>query len=76
MDFDAITGLTLSFSGSTIRRCINVDINDDSLFEADEVLGVMLSSPSINRVTLSPDEAEVTIVDDDGELSTELLRRE
>ena len=53
-----------------------MDINDDSLFEADEVLGVMLSSPSINRVMLSPDEAEVTIVDDDGELSTELLRRE
>ena len=54
----------LTFSASETRICTNVMTNDDTIFENDEDFGLILTTTDGN-VILNPDEATVTIDDDD-----------
>ena len=56
--------------GDSLRRfCFSVAIIDDNLYEAAEIFRVRLAlgfgSPT-SRIIVDPDEAIVTILDDDG----------
>lgn len=44
-----------------------MSITDDSVFETDEQFQVLLSVMVDDRVTVSPNSAEVTITDEDSE---------
>ena len=66
-DYMSRTDVQLTLSSSQMEAFINVSINDDSIFEADERFTASLSLGIANdRVIISPDQAEVTILDNDG----------
>ena len=50
---------------------ISVHINDDSTYELTELFNISLAFPGAPppRVSLAPDTAQVTILDDDGQYS-------
>ena len=47
------------------QRCITVSIIDDTILENDEMFSIFLHSTDPN-VSLNPEFADVTIIDDDG----------
>ena len=57
----------LTFTPSEPRRCTNVTTVQDGIPENDEDFPLGLST-SQSGVTLEPDTATVTILDDDGKL--------
>ena len=64
-DYEALTSFQLSFSGNTVRQCINISITDDDTFEVDEVLRIFLNIVSGTGVAIQPTSANITIIDDD-----------
>ena len=61
----------LTFTSSSMEQTIMVSINDDNLFDDNEVFRATLELVNIdadrNSVLLRPVEAAVTILDDDSE---------
>ena len=55
----------LNFSPSSTEQCVNVPTTEDTVFEPDEQFFATLTG-SAPRLTLSPREATVTILNDDG----------
>ena len=66
-DYDAITEV-LIFSASVNRICRNVSSVDDDILEEDEDFTLILNTTD-GSVNLNPDEASVTITDDDRTLN-------
>ena len=65
IDFDS-RDQRVSFSPSDSRRCAQIAIIDDTLFEGDEQFLVKLQSFSSSQVIVGEiSEARVTIIDDD-----------
>ena len=62
-DYGAISG-TLTFTPGTTVRTFKVPIEDDSLSEANETVGLALSNPT-NAMLGTPVSATLTILDDD-----------
>ena len=56
--------ITLPFNASVAVICVDVGIVDDSIAENSETFTVRIGTTE-PRVTLRPDEGEVTIVDND-----------
>ena len=53
---------------STHRQCFNVTIIDDLVLEDTEIFSLILIPGDSNvPVTISPDESDVDIIDNDGE---------
>ncbi len=66
-DFDAVA-VSLTFNASVSRINVTVKINDDDIDEVDEQFSADLQREN-DRVDLSPDKADVLILDNDGEIS-------
>ena len=66
MDYTAISEV-LTFSGTVLRKCANISITSDELYEEDENFFVTLTT-SDSDVTLNPVDGEITIIDDDGRM--------
>ena len=62
-DYDAVAEV-LTFSTSVNRVCRNVSSVEDDIFEEDEDFTLTLTTAD-GSVDLNPDEANVTIIDDD-----------
>ena len=62
--------MALTFGPSSTRTTISVNIMNDDAYELTETFSATLSfdGAPVPRVTLSPDAAIATILDDDGEL--------
>ena len=70
-DYNAITNppspLTLAAAEDSI--CFTIDlIDDDIALEGDEVFSVTLSNPVPSSVSITTSTADITIVDNDGEV--------
>ena len=63
----ANTSILLSFDGNNERDCVNISITNDMTLEGVEVFEVILNALNEPRVILSPQRAEVSITDDDGQ---------
>ena len=61
---------TLRFAGNQDRACVAVPIVNDGEVEGDETFYISLSedpnNPLDSRISLNPNRATVTIIDDDG----------
>ena len=57
--------MTFTFSRDDTRQCFDVSIFDDDINEPENKFLVMLSTGD-PRITLSPDMATITILDNDG----------
>ena len=57
--------VVLTFTPMENRVCYNVSIGNDVVYEGPEDFGVELRSND-NLINLSPDRAQITILDDDG----------
>ena len=66
-DYNSITNLLLTFDSVTTNN-VTVTIIGDTIFELTESFNAFLSFPGapVPRVTLAPDSAQTTIIDDDG----------
>ena len=60
----AETTVTLIFDNVITRQCMNITIFDDATFESTENFFVELASTPFQFVSLSPDSAEVRILED------------
>ena len=60
--------MLLTFDSVTTTIDVTVTIINDTVFELTESFSVFLSFPGdpVPRVTLAPDSAQTTIIDDDG----------
>ena len=67
-DYNGITNLLLTFDSVTTNIDVPVNIIGDTIFELTESFNASLSFPGdpVPRVTLDPDSAQTTIIDDDG----------
>ena len=61
---------TLDFDRDTRRIPVGIDVIDDLISERMEIFGVdlQLDFPDSSRITISPDSATVTILDNESEL--------
>ena len=64
LDYVGQSNVLLTFNAGTRRLNVSVDLFGDSRYEREEDFNGTLSSDS-PRVTISPDNALATIVDDD-----------
>ena len=72
-DYNSLTS-QLTFRAGQIEQCVDVTINIDDLTEGAEVFSGIITNDAGNpRVTLSPDEAVVTIVDVNGAFTIQYL---
>ena len=67
-DYTEVWG-TLSFESGEFVTTITVSIEDDSVWEPDEIFYGRLVSTGIASVNITHDTATVTILDDDGMLN-------
>ena len=67
MDYESVD-IVLMFDSCEKRRCVDVVIVDDILLEDTELFDVTLERPPEldNRITLTPIDGEIEIIDDDG----------
>ena len=65
-DYTATTTV-LTFSNLVTRHSVDIAILDDNLLEIDEIFAATLSAEDAQGVMLDPQDATVTILDDDGE---------
>ncbi len=63
-DYTAVNNLTVTFANGQTTRTVTVPVNNDSLVEPDETIGLRLFSPG-NGATLGQTNAVLTIIDDD-----------
>ena len=68
-DYSGFAVLEFTFDSTTSTVDVSVPLIDDTAFELTEQFGVSLTFPGAPppRVTLAPDAAQVTILDDDGQ---------
>ena len=68
-DYSGFAGIDFTFDSTTLTIDISVPLIDDAIFELTEQFGASLAFPGAPppRVTLAPDAAQVTILDDDGQ---------
>lgn len=64
-DFDAIAKEVIFAAGANQSYCFNVSVRPDKFVERTEQFSLLLSSNS-ERVTIAPNRARFTIVDEDG----------
>ena len=64
LDYVGRSNMLLTFNAAARRLNVSVDLFDDSRYEREEDFNGILSSDS-QRVTISPDNALATIMDDD-----------
>ncbi len=55
----------LVFDANTNRSCVNVTSTEDDIYEGSEVFDINLDTAD-TRVTVAPDEGEITITNKDG----------
>ena len=69
-DYSGFAGIDFTFDSTTLTVDALVPLIDDAIFELTEQFGASLAFPGTPspRVTLAPDAAQVTILDDDGQL--------
>ena len=60
--------IVLPFDDTNRRRCFDIEIVEDGVFEIDETFLVVTALFSGDRVTVEPGGATITIIDMDGEL--------
>ena len=60
-------------SVSDIQQCINITILSDIIVEYDEVFFVQLTTDDDDQVILSPNQAEVIIIDNDSKLPISIM---
>ena len=65
VDYDPLSGTTVTFGPGVTRQCVVIQINQDSGVEGDERFGVSATSTNINRLTVSPDTTTVCITETD-----------
>ena len=77
--FSAATDYTetireLDFNVEVTEVCINVPTTEDDIREVaeEEFSGSLINSENVPRLTIEPDEATVTITDDDGRTVTHM----
>ena len=58
--------MRLTFNAGTTSLNVSVDLRDDNLYEREEDFNGNLTFVSGERVTVSPDNALATILDDEG----------
>ena len=64
-DYDFVP-YTVEFSAGVTRIPLNVSINDDNIFERNEIFNLTINKSSLPKsVTVDRGEVTVTIVDDD-----------
>ena len=73
-DYVAAT-VQLVFRPGQERQCVNISIEDDDILERPEDFNVTLST-TVDRVTLDPDMATVTITDVSGKLTSSVSEYE
>ena len=68
MDYGALNEI-LMFEACQIRKCVNVTITDDEIYELDEFFTYLLRRTIglDTRITLDPVDGRIEIIDDDGE---------
>ena len=68
-DYRDFSGIDFIFDSTTLTVDAPVSLIDDGIFELTEQFGASLAFPGAPppRVTLAPDAAQVTILDDDGQ---------
>ena len=68
VDYNTPNPTTFTFTSAQTTQCTNIPINDDTLCEGDvdETFTIVLFSPSVTGVSLSPAAATVSIEDNDG----------
>ena len=66
--------MTFTFSKDNTRQCFNVGILDDDVVEPEKTFLVMLNTGD-PQVTLLPDTATITIIDNDGKYQFQTQRR-
>jgi hypothetical protein len=71
-DFIAASG-TVFFAAGEIAKTISVSMLDDSFFEGNETMNILLDGPSAGAVLGNPNAAVMTIVDNDPE-ATETMQ--
>ena len=64
LDYVGQSNVLLTFNAGTRRLNVSVDLMNDLMYEGEEDFNGILSSDS-PRVTVSPDNALATILDDD-----------
>ena len=64
-DYTATTEV-LTFSNLLTRNAVDVAIQNDNLLEIDEIFTARLDAEDAQGVVLDPQDATVTILDDDG----------
>ena len=70
-DYNGFVGLEFIFDSAISTVNVSVPVIGDNVFELIEQFGATLTFPGAPppRVTLVPDSAQVTILDDDGQYS-------
>ena len=56
----------LTFTSEDLTRCVDVGTTEDETVEDPEIFSGILSG-NLPRLTINPEQATVTITDDDGE---------
>ena len=74
-DYSGISNLLLTFNSITTVIDIPVTINDDNVYELTEMFSAAISFPGdpLPRVTLSPESALISIIDEDGQLQLSMM---
>ena len=69
-DFNAVSNFPVTFNQGSLITTVTVTVNDDSILEIDEVFQGRLIYTGTGTVEIVQDEANVTIVDNDGMFET------
>ena len=69
-DFNAVSNFPVTFNQGAMITTVTVTVNDDSILEIDEVFQGRLIYTGTGTVEIVQDEANVTIVDNDGMFET------
>lgn len=64
-DFDPITGTEIIFSPTETEECVDISVTNDNLFEDTETFRIFVNPADSNLLTVSLDQAIVTIISDD-----------
>ena len=67
MDFEILTNLELTFTGDGAEQEVAIRINDNSEYDGNRTFRVTLNllESDFERIEISPDSIDITIVDDE-----------